>query len=280
VIETYYERKVFLFPFMIKNLINRGSLHLTKIKGMTLPANWFREWFNSPYYHQLYFEHNEKEASAFINRLIDHLHPAANSLMLDVACGRGRHSKLLADKGFDVTGIDIAPDSILFANKFENDHLHFYEHDMRLPFWINYFNYAFNFFTSFGYFKTDRENYNAIRTIAQSLKRSGTLVLDYLNVHYAEDRLVHKSQKEINGVIYYLTKWYDETHFYKRIVIEDENRKDPLEFVERVAKFSLGDFNDMFAFHQLQVQEVYGNYEMDAYNVKESPRLIMIARKK
>ncbi|MBS1599133.1 MAG: class I SAM-dependent methyltransferase [Bacteroidetes bacterium] len=247
---------------------------------MTLPTNWFREWFNSPYYHQLYFEHNEKEAAMFIDRLINHLHPTANSLMIDIACGRGRHAKLLAEKGFDTTGIDIAPDSIAFAKKFENDHLHFFEHDMRLPFWINYFDYAFNFFTSFGYFKTDRENHNVIRTISQSLRKTGTLVLDYLNVHYAEDHFVHKSQKEINGVIYYLTKWYDETHFYKRIVIEDEKRKDPLEFVERVAKFSLGDFNDMFAFHQLQMQEVYGDYEMNPYHVKDSPRLIMIATKK
>jgi SAM-dependent methyltransferase len=247
---------------------------------MTLPANWFREWFNSPYYHQLYFEHNEKEAKLFIDRLINHLKPGPGSLMLDVACGRGRHAKVLADKGFDVTGIDIAPDSISFAKQFERDHLHFFQHDMRLPFWINYFNYAFNFFTSFGYFKSDRENQNAIRTIAQSLKKGGIVMIDYLNVHYAEDHFVHKSQKEINGVTYYLTKWYDESHFFKRIVIEDEKRKDPLEFVERVSKFSLGDFNDMFAFHHLQMQDVYGDYELNPYHVKNSPRLIMIARKR
>ena len=32
-------------------------------------SNWFKEWFNSPYYHKLYFEHDEKEATAFINRV-------------------------------------------------------------------------------------------------------------------------------------------------------------------------------------------------------------------
>jgi len=247
---------------------------------MTLPANWFREWFNSPYYHQLYFEHNEKEARLFIDRLVNHLAPDPGSLMLDVACGRGRHARVLADKGFDVTGIDIAPDSITFAKQFEHGHLHFFEHDMRLPFWINYFNYAFNFFTSFGYFKTYRENQNAIRTISQSLKKGGTVMIDYLNAHYAEDHFIHKSQKEINGVTYLLTKWYDESHFFKRIVIEDEKRKEPLEFVERVAKFSLGDFNEMFSFHQLQMQNVYGDYELNPYHVKNSPRLIMIAKKR
>src|SRR4029077_10954842 len=106
--------------------------------------------------HKLYFERGEEEASAFISHLLDHLRPASGSLMLDVACGRGRHSRILAEKGFDTTGIDLAEGSIEWALRYENDHLHFYQHDMRLPFWINYFDYAFNFFTSFGYFRTQR----------------------------------------------------------------------------------------------------------------------------
>ena len=242
-------------------------------------AEWFKDWFNTVYYHQLYFNRDEGEAAGFINLLLTRLQPPANSLLVDVACGRGRHAKILAAKNFDVTGIDLSPDSIAFAKQFETEKLHFYQHDMRLPFWINYFDYAFNFFTSFGYFRTEREHYNAIRSIAQSLKPGGFLVMDYLNVHYAEDHLVHKSDKEIDGVNYHLTKWFDEIHFYKKIIIEDDELKAPLEFTERVAKFNLGDFNDMFAFHHLQIQEVFGDYSLGSYDVKKSPRLIMIARK-
>src|SRR5580698_7109890 len=98
---------------------------------MQLPENWFQEWFDSPYYHTLYVDRDEKEAAAFIDRLLMYLHPAPGSLMLDVACGRGRHASILAGKGFDVTGIDLAPHSITFALQYANDHLHFYEHDMR-----------------------------------------------------------------------------------------------------------------------------------------------------
>src|SRR5688500_2644887 len=201
-------------------------------------SNWFKEWFNSPYYHKLYFEHDEKEASAFINRLLNMLKPVEQARFLDVACGRGRHAKLLASNGFDVTGIDLAPASITIARALENDRLHFFEHDMRLPFWINYFDYAFNFFTSFGYFKTAREHDNAIRTISQSLVSGGIFVIDYLNVHYAEDHLVHSFDKEIDGVNYHITKWLDETHFYKKIVVEDEALEEPLVYTEKVAKFS------------------------------------------
>lgn len=86
---------------------------------------WFKDWFNSPYYHLLYFNRDEKEAAAFIDKLIHYLKPALASRMLDVACGRGRHSIHLAEKGFDVTGIDLSEDSIAEALHHENDHLHF-----------------------------------------------------------------------------------------------------------------------------------------------------------
>jgi len=249
-----------------------------KFTGMA-STEWFKEWFNSDYYHQLYFNHDDREAADFINRLLNHLKPAPGSLLIDVACGRGRHAKILAAAGYDVTGIDLSPENIDFAKQFETARLQFFQHDMRLPFWINYFDYAFNFFTSFGYFRTEREHYNAVRTISNSLKPGGMLVMDYLNVHYAEDHLVHKSEKEIDCVNYYLTKWFDETHFYKKIIVEDDMREAPLEFTEKVAKFSLGDFNDMFAFHHLQIQEVFGDYSLGTYDVKKSPRLIMVAKK-
>ncbi|MEO6720175.1 MAG: class I SAM-dependent methyltransferase [Ferruginibacter sp.] len=244
-----------------------------------LTQTWFKDWFNSPYYYKLYFNRDEAEAAAFIDKLIGHLQPRPDARILDVACGKGRHSIFLAEKGFDVTGIDLSEYSIEEALRFETDQLHFYRHDMRLPFWINYFDYAFNFFTSFGYFKTAREHDNSVRTIAQSLKRNGIFVLDYLNVHYAEDHLVHQFEKEIDGTNYFITKWFDETHFYKKIIVEDDALQEPLLYTEKVAKFSLGDFTDMFAYQGLQIQEVYGDYNFANYDVRKSPRLIMIAVK-
>jgi len=241
---------------------------------------WYKDWFNSPFYHKLYFERDEKEAETFISTLIDHLQPAPGSYMLDVACGRGRHSRILAEKGFTVTGIDISFDSIAFAKKYESENLEFYQHDMRLPFRVNYFDYAFNFFTSFGYFKTRREHDDAIRTIANGLKPNGIFVIDYLNVHYSEDQLVYNEEKKLNGTTYEIHRWHDETHFYKKIVVEDDALEEPLIFTEKVAKFSLGDFTDMFAYQGLQIQEVFGDYHFANYDVRKSPRLIVVAIKK
>ena len=241
--------------------------------------DWFENWFDSPYYHKLYFERDKQEASAFIEKLVNHLKPLVPSTMLDVACGKGRHSRQLASYGHTVTGIDLSEQSINEALLTSNDQLYFYRHDMRLPFWINYFDHAFNFFTSFGYFRTQRENDNAIRTIATALKKNGVFVMDYLNTHFSEDHLIHKSEKIVDEVQFIITKWFDEDFFYKKIEVIDEMLTEPLVYNEKVAKFTLGDFTDMFAYQGLQIQEVYGDYDFGRYDVKKSNRLIMIAKK-
>lgn len=240
---------------------------------------WYKNWFESPYYHKLYFERDEEEAAAFIKNLLHYLKPAAGSRMLDVGCGRGRFSRLLADQGHDVSGIDLSAKSIQFAQQFAQDHLHFYVHDLRLPFWINYFDFAFSFFTSFGYFATQREHDDAMRTLAAGIKPGGVLVFDYLNVHYVEDHLVHNEVKEVDGIAYEIHRWQDEYHFYKKISITDPSRNDVPEFTEKVAKFSLGDFTDMLSFQKLQVSEVFGDYHLNPYDIRKTPRMILIAKK-
>ncbi len=241
--------------------------------------SWFKDWFNSPYYHQLYAYRDQKEAADFIDKLILHLQPACGATMLDVACGKGRHSMQLASKDFDVTGIDLSHESIKEALKHESAHLHFYEHDMRFPFRINYFDNAFNFFTSFGYFKTQREHDNAIRTISQALKPGGCFVMDFLNVKFSEKRGTEEIVKTIGEAIYTITKWTDDSHFYKKIIVEDKALPAPLQYTEKVSKFSLSDFEKMFNKQGLKIKEVYGDYFFNAYDEIVSPRLIMIAEK-
>ncbi len=240
---------------------------------------WFKDWFNSPYYHLLYAHRDEQEAATFIDKLIKHLQPATDAKMLDVACGKGRHSMQLAANGFDVTGIDLSSESIEVALQSETNNMHFYKHDMRLPSWINYFDIAFNFFTSFGYFKTQREHDNAIRSIVTSIKPNGIFVIDFLNVQFSSDKEVAETQQQIGSTTYTINKWSDDKHFYKKILVEDIALLKPMQYTEKVAKFSLQDFENMFKKQGLKIKEVFGNYNFAEYNATTSPRLIMIAQK-
>lgn len=245
---------------------------------------WYRDWFSSPFYHKLYFDRDEAEAGRFIDNLVQKMHPPVGSRMLDAGCGKGRHALYLAQKGHDVTGIDISFESIEFANKnlvaqAEPGHLQFFQHDMRLPFWVNYYDYVFNFFTSFGYFRTRREHDDALRTLAGSLRTGGTILIDYLNVHYAENILVANEIKTVEQTRYEIHRWQEPGAFHKRMIITDPGLDTPLEYEEVVAKFSLGDFTDMLSFQKMQVKEVFGDYDLGPYHTHDTPRMIIIAEK-
>jgi len=256
------------------------QLHLQETFQRMAASEWYKDWFNSSYYHNLYFERDETEAKRFIQNLLQYLQPATGSTMLDVACGKGRHSRILAEGPYDVTGIDLSTDSINYAQQFEKDNLHFYLHDMRLPAWINFFDYAFNFFTSFGYFNTRREHDDAMRTIVNSLKPTGTLLFDFLNVHYAEDHLKVDEEKRMDETVYDICRWHDERFFYKKITVTDPALEKPMEYTEKVAKFSLGDFTNMLSFQNMQVVDVFGDYDLHPYNVRTTPRMIIVAKKR
>lgn len=246
-----------------------------------IEKDWYKNWFASPYYHQLYQNRNEKEALQFIAKLIAFLQPNITSKMIDIACGKGRHSKALADMGYDVTGIDLSSPSIADAKQFEHKKLHFVTHDMRLPFRSNYFDVAFNLFTSFGYFETQQEHDDALHTMAACIKNNGIFVLDYLNINLHENEEKNIQIKQIEDTIFHITKWNDEHYFYKRIQIET-NKNDTLQelFTERVAKFNLPLFTTMLQQQNLFIENVFGDYLLNAFNETTSPRLIIVARKK
>jgi cyclopropane fatty-acyl-phospholipid synthase-like methyltransferase len=240
---------------------------------------WYRTWFGSEFNQKLQSEENETAAHQFIQRLKNHLRIKPGSQVLEVECGRGLQSRLLANEGFDVTGIDLSFENIEAAKIHENGNLHFYQHDMRLPAWIHYFDYAFNFFSSFGYFATRREHEAAIRTIVKSLKTNGSFVLDYLNVHYAESNLVRNEKKFMDDTAYEIHRWMDDRNFYQKMLITKPAQKDPFEITVEKARLSLGDFTDMLSYQNMQVHEVFGDYNLGRYDVRESPRMIIIGRK-
>jgi SAM-dependent methyltransferase len=247
----------------------------TKEMPITPRVGDVNTWFDSIHYQRLYGHRDHIEAANFIDALLHLLQPDAGSKLLDVACGIGRHSKYLASKGFRVTGFDLAADAIQTAKKSERAGLRFFEHDMRMPFGKNRFDYVFSFFTSFGYFASPAENFAVVRNMADSLSGRGTLVLDYLNVYNAEANLVPHEVKQIGSFAYQLTRWSDRNYIYKKIVVE--NTVGPREYVERVAKFTLKDFQLMFRHCGLKVSGIYGDYALNPYDIFDSPRLILIA---
>lgn len=86
-----------------------------------------------------------------INTLVTYLPFAQSFCWMPVVTKT--YSKAFASMGFDVTGIDLAENMISDARHFETDKLHFISMISVATFSVNYFDYAFNLFTSFRYFK-------------------------------------------------------------------------------------------------------------------------------
>ena len=244
---------------------------------------WFDEWFNSPYYHILYQNRNNSEAQKFIDKLVDYLQLQPTDKILDLACGKGRHAIYLNQKGFDTIGIDLAEESILSAQQFENDRLQFFRHDMRQVFHPEAFDYIFNIFTSFGYFATQVENLTAINATAQSLKTGGKLILDFFNTEKVIRELVPYEVKEIDGIQFEIRKEVKEGQIIKTIDFEDKGKT--FHFSEQVMAISRQMFVDYFEkanLHPLNSCEkcvVFGDYDLQEFDPKTSDRMIFIVQK-
>lgn len=238
---------------------------------------WYEAWFDSPYYHILYKNRDGEEAKKLLNNLIKKLNLKPGMKVLDLGCGKGRHAKYLNSIGFDVTGIDLSPQNIEYCRQFENETLHFYQHDMRKKFRENFFDAVFNLFTSFGYFPDDKENELCIQAAAQSLKEKNYLVIDFLNVARVEADLAPYEVKIVGELEFHIRKKVENGFIYKRISVADGAKETT--FTEQVRTLKLEDFERYFKNSGLSLLHIYGDYDMKEYQ-PSSNRLLLIAQKK
>ena len=242
-----------------------------------MKKEWFASWFDSPYYHLLYKSRDENEAQKALDNLLRALQLPPETRVLDLACGKGRHSRYLAEKGFEVTGLDIAPASILFARQFETERLSFYQHDMRKPFRVNYFDAVMNMFTSFGYFKTDTDHLLSLKHVAENLKPGGLFLLDFFNSVYVHQNLIRAEEKTVDKITFSLKRWVRSGYVFKSVEFQTGGRL--FHFQEQVRLFELSDFQVLFEKAGLRILQTYGDYDLSSFAEKTSKRLIIIAEK-
>jgi SAM-dependent methyltransferase len=244
---------------------------------MVPQKEWFSEWFNSPYYHILYKNRDDKEAEFFLRNLVNHCQFNFDQTIIDLACGKGRHAIYLNSLGFDVTGVDLACKSIDEALQHANQRLHFEVQDLRALHFEHRFSVAMNLFTSFGYFKSLQENELVIRNVHQILDPEGWFVIDFFNTDYVLQQLVERESKTINTIRFDIHKWVEKGFIHKKIEVLDQGQT--FEYIEKVQALQLSDFERMLTENGFQIKDTFGNYALEPYRNGASERLIIIARK-
>lgn len=221
--------------------------------------------------------------NADVDFILDVLNLTEGSEILDLPCGFGRHSNILSEKGYKVTGIDFKEHFIELAKKNRDEkglNTNFIVGDMRSLDFENKFDAVINFFTSFGYFN-DNENFETIKGISKSLKIGGKLIIDTINREWA----INMARE--NGLIWLLYpdnkvflannrfdilngRWISE-----QIIVENG---ESFEQEQNIRLYSYTEFSFLLNVVGLRIIESYGDMDKAPYNIK-SKNMILIAEK-
>jgi len=243
-----------------------------------IEKQWFSEWFDTSYYHILYKNRDDDEAKSFINQLVQFLKLPTDDLpVLDLACGKGRHSVTLNSLGYTVLGADLSANSIAEANQSSNENLSFIVHDMREAIEETKFQAVFNLFTSFGYFDDQSDNEKVLNSIHSMLSKDGVLVIDFMNATKIIVELVTEEEKTVDGIKFNLKRNHDGNHIFKHINFEDDSKK--FSYTERVQALQLSDFSKLLSKTGFDLIRTFGDFQLNSFDAETSSRLILIAKK-
>ncbi len=217
------------------------------------------------------------EAEAFIDALFAELKPHKNDLILDLACGRGRHAVYMNQKGYQVDGFDLSEESIQFAKEFENENLRFEVRDMRGNLGSNKYNWVFNLFTSFGYFNEADDDLNSIKAVANCLVPGGKLVLDFMNAQKVAKRLVPEEIKIAEDIEFHIERYAEGNHIIKEIRFNADQQQ--WRFEEKVKLLKKSDFETLCQKAGLKPVACYGSLDLQPFDEEKSDRYILIAEK-
>jgi len=237
-------------------------------------ADWFEEWFGEDYLH-IYQHRDETEAERAIELIATNLAGRQIDTVLDLACGAGRHTRVLRERWWTV-GLDLSLALLRLARR-ESLEAPYVRADMReLPFADESFDLVVNLFTSFGYFEDDSEHVRVLACVGAAMKRGGTLVIDFLNASQVRRDLVPYDERVENGITIEQRRAISpDGRFVEKTITLPERGK---EYIERVRLLSPRDLRVMLVSAGFAVTKVFGDYAGTDWK-EDSPRTILFANR-
>ncbi|MBK7497627.1 MAG: class I SAM-dependent methyltransferase [Ignavibacteriales bacterium] len=245
-----------------------------------MKSEWFKDWFNTQEYLNVYQHRNESDAEDHIKLILGNVKIPSGAKILDMACGAGRHAIILARKNFHLTAVDLSENLISIAEQSaqnENLKINFVHSDIRKYETNDKFDLIINLFTSFGYFESDEENYAVLQKAYHLLVENGFFVLDFFNSEFLRQNLVEFSEENLGGAEIHQYRKIKNNRVTKKIVITKNGNLSTYE--ESVRMFSKDEIVNAIQNIGFDIYKTFGDFLGSEFDKLSSPRLIMICKK-
>lgn len=245
---------------------------------------WYEDLFNKDYDRVYFPTFTPERNSSEVDFIVSVSRIPQNGQVFDVACGHGRHALELAKRGFQVVGLDLSARYIEMARQNAREaqltNVEFLVGDLRESYFINRFDAALSYFTSFGYF-TDEENLKVLENVAQSLVKGGTFMLETVNRDWTIHKIEYQSRRweEVEPDFFILEDIGFNAHtsriHTRRIMLEKDQRR-TMEY--DIKLYTHAEMEDLLEKVGLKVAATYGSKDLVPYSVS-SPRMAIVSMK-
>ncbi len=245
-------------------------------------TEWFEDWFDTDLYMALYRHRDQGEADRVVDLVLRQV-PLPNdrpAAVLDVAAGPGRHAIALAERGFQVTAVDLSPRLLAHAAEEAAEagvELQLVRSDMRHIDFEMEFDLVVQLFTSFGYFESHDDDMQVLANVHTSLVADGYYVLDLINRDHLVQTLVGENTRSLDGTIVIERRHIDGDRVVKDIEFVIDGHR--VQFRESVRLFSPEAISTMLRESGFEPVRWFGDYRGGEFDRFHSPRMLVISRR-
>ena len=243
---------------------------------------WYTSWFGEEYL-ALYPNRDDAEADRQARFVLGLLAPYAGRgrFVLDLACGTGRHAVVLASGLPRVAGLDLSSALLGVARRRPSVPAPgWIRADMRsLPFRPGTLGAVASFFTSFGYFDDPADDRRGLAEIARSLAPGGAFLADVFNAARVLSTLVSYEEKTVAHERVSIRRRFDPAGRFLEKEITLGTGERARVFRERVRVYTRAALETLHVSLGLSVRGLFGDFDGSPFDVRRSPRLILLAEK-
>lgn len=246
-----------------------------------IPDNWYESFFTGINCEMWEKAATQEWTDAEVAFIKDVLNIPSGSTMLDMPCGTGRHSVMLARQGFKVTAVDISETYIAALKEKvakENLSIEVIEGNILSLELKNTFNGAFCFGNSFGYFDyTGMETF--VQKVSSSLKQGAKWIINSgLMAESFLAKFIKEKKYELPDLIMEINNDYDEWNscLLTTLTYTKNNKQEVHRFKHHV--YTIAEVIRLLAKFDLKTIALYSSTDKAIFNLGDA-QVYLVAEK-